>query len=200
MPSIPPLPEALADDRVALRFTAERDIPEILIAHQNDPLLHVRLGRERPPSGAELGRELEAAARERSAGVRVRFAIVEPPADVCRGEVFLHGINWDAARASAGIWVAPDGRGRGLGRRALRLAAEWAFRSLRLERLGLLTDPDNGAMVGAARGAGFTLEGILRSYGRERGGRRDFALLSLLPSDLQPATASSAQSTRRMEG
>jgi RimJ/RimL family protein N-acetyltransferase len=194
VPAIPLLPEPLSDGRVALRFTAERDIPEILIAHQNDPVLHVRLGRDRPPSGAELGQELEAAARERAAGIRARLAIVTPPADDCRGEVILHGIDWRQARASAGIWVAPDTRGHGLGRRALRLAAEWGFAACGLERLALLTDPDNDSMVRAARGAGFVLEGVLRSYGRERGGRRDFAVLSLLPGDPPPPTPVSAQS------
>jgi ribosomal-protein-alanine N-acetyltransferase len=200
VPAIPPLPEPLSDGQVALRFSAERDIPEILIAHQEDPHLHASLGRSRPPSGAELGREFEAAARERAAGVRARLAIVEPPADDCRGEVFLYGIDWEQRRASGGIWVAPGARGRGLGRRALRLAAQWAFGALGLERVALLTDPDNGAMLGAARGAGFTFEGVLRSYAVEGAQRRDFASLSLLPGDPPPPSPVSAQSSGRAEG
>ncbi len=179
---------------MALRFSGERDIPEILIAHQDDPHLHVNLGRDRPPSGAELGREFEAAASERAAGVRVRLAIIEPPADDCRGEVFVYGIDWAERRASAGIWVAPDARGRGLARRALRLAAQWAFAAWGLERLALLTDPDNRAMLNAASSAGFTLEGVLRSYSRDGGRRRDFASLSLLPGDSLPPIPGSARS------
>jgi ribosomal-protein-alanine N-acetyltransferase len=198
VPAIPPLPQPWSDDRVALRFSGERDIPEILIAHQDDPRLHMDLGADRPPSGAELGRQFEAATRERAAGIRVRLAILEPPADRCRGEVFLHGIDWEQARTSVGIWVAPDARGRGLGRRALRLTAEWAFGAWGLERLTLLTDADNGAMLNAAHGAGFTFEGVLRSYGRERGRRRDFALLSLLPGDPLPAAPSSVQSSGKV--
>lgn len=197
MPEIPCLPDPLTDQRVGLRFTAERDIPEILIAYQDDPQLHVRLGRSRPPSGAELGRELEEAAREREQGIRAKLAILEPPADECRGEVTIHAVEWDHARASLGIWVAPGARGRGVARSALSLAGRWVFDAWGLERISLLTDPDNEAMLRAARAAGFVYEGLLRSYGRERGRRCDLAVLSLLPSDLESPAAASAEATPR---
>lgn len=186
MPPIPPLPQPIWDGRVGLRFTAQRDIPEILIAHQDDPQLHIRLGMERPPSGAELGSELEDAPRHRAEGSRANLAILEAPGQVCRGELYIHGIEWEQARASVGIWVASRARGGGLARAALRLAGRWLFDGWGLERLALLTDPDNDPMLRAARAAGFVYEGVLRSYGRERGRRRDMALLSLLPGDLEP--------------
>lgn len=189
MPSIPSPPQPLTDGHVGLRLTAERDIPEILIAYQDDPQLHVRLGSMRPPSGAELGQELEGATGEREQGARAKLAIVEPPADDCLGEITIHGIDWGHGRASVGIWVAPQARGKGLARRALRLAGRWLFDACGLERLALLTDPDNEAMLHAGKAAGFVYEGLLRSYGRERGRRCDLAVLSLLPSDLEPERA-----------
>lgn len=193
MAPIPPLSTLLADRGVGLRFTAERDIPEMLIAHQDDEQLHVWLGQERPPSGAELGRDLEQAGRERAEGIRARLAIVEPPADDCRGEITIHAIDWHQCRASLCIWIAPKARCRGLARGALRLAGRWTFDAWGLERLAVLTDPENEAMVRAARAAGFVYEGVLRSYGHERGRRLDLAVLSLLPSDLvTPQTAVSA--------
>jgi RimJ/RimL family protein N-acetyltransferase len=186
MPPIPALSQPLSDDHVGLRFTAERDIPEILIAYQDDPKLHVRLGMVRPPSGAELGQELEGTASERARGARAKLAIVDPPADDCLGEIIIHGIDWNQGRASVGIWVASKVRGKGVARRALRLTARWLFDAWGIERLTLLTDPDNEAMLRAAKAAGFVYEGILRSYGHERGRRCDLASLSLLPSDLAP--------------
>jgi RimJ/RimL family protein N-acetyltransferase len=66
----------------------------------------------------------------------------------------------------------------------LRLTARWLFDACGLERIALLTDPDNEPMLRAARAAGFREEGVLRSYGRERNVRGDMAVLSLLPSDL----------------
>ena len=70
--------EPLTDGVVALRPAAERDIPEILIAYQDDPELHLRLGEERPPSGAELGRLAERAASGPRRRARVTLTILEP--------------------------------------------------------------------------------------------------------------------------
>src|ERR1700735_360054 len=87
MPSFPDLSKPLQGDGVTLRFAAERDIPDVLIAHQDDPELHVRLGYERPPSGAELGRRTDGEAAERLAGAGIRFTILEPGSDICRGQL-----------------------------------------------------------------------------------------------------------------
>jgi RimJ/RimL family protein N-acetyltransferase len=184
MPSIPQPAEPLTDGHVRLRMAAERDIPEILIAYQDDPQLHVRLGEDRPPSGAQLGSRGERAAHELEAGERIQLTITEPDADDCRGQISAQHFDWNHMRAELGIWVAPQARGQGVARRALRLAAGWLFETCALERLALLTEPDNEPMLRAAEGAGFVREGVLRSYARERGDRLDSAILSLLPGDL----------------
>jgi [ribosomal protein S5]-alanine N-acetyltransferase len=185
MPSFPDLALPLRSPQVELRFAAERDIPETLIAHQDDPQLYVRLGLERPPSGAELGRRSEHEADERALGSAVRFTILEPGSDVCRGQLDVHRVDWDHLRAEAGIWIAPEHRGRGLASAALPLAGRWLFEAGGLSRLELLTEPDNQAMISAARRAGLTNEGVLRAYVRERGRRLDLTVLSLLPPDLE---------------
>ena len=185
MPAIPELTEPLSDGHVSLRAGAERDIPEILIAYQDDPQLHVWLGEDRPPSGAELGRRADHAPADLAAGTHLTLTILEPGSDDCRGQLSAQNFNWDHARAELGIWLAPQARGRGLAVRALPLAAGWLFDACRLERVALLTDPDNEAMIGAALHAGFVREGVLRSYGRERSRRVDLVVLSLLATDLQ---------------
>ena len=186
MPSIPDLVEPLRDEDVEVRFAAERDIPEILIAFQDDPQLHLALGFERPPSAAELGRAMEHAAAERAAGAGARLTMVHPRRDEFAGQVDLRAIDWDHATAQIGIWLAPAVRGRGLGRRALGLAARWALTACGLERVGIFAEPGNHAMTAAARGAGFTPEGVLRGYVSGRGRRLDCAVLSLIKSDLRP--------------
>ncbi len=185
MPSFPDLVTPLRSERVTLRFASERDIPEILIAHQDDPKLSARLGLERAPSGAELGRRNEGEADERAAGAAVRFTILEPDSGTCRGQLDVHRVDWDHLRAEAGIWVAPGFRRRGLAAGALRLAAPWLFGVCGLARLELLTEPENAEMIATAQAAGLVQEGVLRAYVHERGRRLDLSVFSLLPADLQ---------------
>lgn len=166
-------------DRVGLRMAAERDIPEILIAHQDDPELHARLGLERSPSGAELGVQMEVADRERESGVRVRLTVIEPGSDECRGRISVHSIDWDSGRAELGMWLAPQARGRGLAPGALRLAAGWLFDNCNLERVELLTEPDNQPMLRAARAAGFSEQGM------KRRSEVDMIVMSLRRDELQ---------------
>lgn len=184
MPSFPNLVGPLRSAAVTLRLASERDIPEILIAHQDDFELHLRLGYERPPSGAELGRRTELEPAERQAGIGVRLTILQPGLDTCRGQLDVHRVDWDHLRAELGIWVAPGWRGRGLGAGALALAGRWLLRDVDLARVELLTGPDNQPMITAATTAGFQPEGILRAYVRERDRRLDLAVMSLVTSDL----------------
>jgi ribosomal-protein-alanine N-acetyltransferase len=185
MPSIPAIHRPLAVGTVALRDAAERDIPEILIAYQDDPELHLSLGEERPPSGAELGRRADAEADVRATGLRATLTIVEPGDDVCQGQIHLREVDWDHRRGSLSIWLAPQARGRGRGSAALRIVAPWLLRHTELLRLQILADPDNAPVVHAAQAAGFVPEGMLRGYYRRGGGRRvDAAVLSLLTTDL----------------
>jgi len=183
----PELNEPLRDECIALRFFCERDIPEILIAYQDDPAMHERLGEERPPSGAELGRLAERGASDRAAGARVTLTIVEPGSDDCRGEIRVHNVDPGGRQAELGVWVVPEARGRGYARRALALAGAWLFRCCGLERLAVLTETDNEPMLRTAAAAGFVREGILRGYTRERTRRIDCVVMSLLPDDLGTA-------------
>jgi ribosomal-protein-alanine N-acetyltransferase len=200
--AIPDLQDPLTDGSIALRLAAERDIPEILIAHQDDPELYIRLGLPRPPSGAELGRQIEEAGSERRSGIRARLTILEASSDEFRGRIVVHNLDWENSRAELGIWVVAAARRRGLARAALRLAAAWLFDRVRLVRLELLTEPDNEPMLRAAAAAGFVHEGVFRQYARRAKGRQDMAVLSLLPGDLAPhvprAAGDSPQS--RMSG
>ncbi len=196
MASFPDLQLPLSDGTVGLRMSAERDIPEILIAYQDDPQLHLRMGNPRPPSGAELGRRAERAEHDRLSGRGISLTLTEGEDDTCVGQIDVHHVEWEHARAELGVWVAPDRRGRGLARRALGLAGPWLLNEAGLERVELLTHPDNEAMVKAAEWAGFRYEATLRGYyrdaeglqrrlGRLRTPRADMKVLSLVHRDLQ---------------
>jgi RimJ/RimL family protein N-acetyltransferase len=189
MPGFPEPPAPLADDRAALRPAAERDIPEVLIAHQDDPGLARALWLDRPPSGAELGRRVEASPGERTAGRDLWLTIVPAGGDDgCRGQLEVRDVDADHRRAELTLWVAPAARGRGLGTSALRLAGEWLLRDTFLARVGLLADPGDPAIRAAAARAGFRSEGVLRGYRLLRSGRVDVEAFSLVEADLEAAT------------
>lgn len=154
-PEIPELRERLSDGEVELRTSTEWDIPDILIAHQDDPDLHRSLGLARPPTGAELGSAAERDPAQRAAGEGVKLTIVEPGSDDCRGRVEARKIDWVQRSAELVVWVAPQLRGHGVERRALRLAASWLLGTVGLRRLTLTTEADNAALLGAAQAAGF---------------------------------------------
>jgi RimJ/RimL family protein N-acetyltransferase len=182
MPAILRLDEPLSDGHVRIRPAAERDIPEVLIAHQDDPRLAPLLGLERPPSGAELGRAMEEAETLRAAGTAVTLTILEADTDECRGQIHAHHFDWEHVHADLDIWVAPDARGLGLGHRALTLAATWLLDACGLQRVQLLTLTDNEPAIRTALAAGFVNEGVLRSHARLRGARVDLTVLSRIAS------------------
>ncbi|MBV9311889.1 MAG: GNAT family N-acetyltransferase [Solirubrobacterales bacterium] len=179
MPAIPELAEPLQDGTVALRLAAERDIPEILIAYQDDPQLPDRLGERRAPSGAELGQLSERADLERESGVCVALTIVERGSDICRGRITVHDIDWERGAAELDIWVVPQFRDRGFARSALKAAAVWLLEGCGLRRLELLTETENEPMMAAAAAAGFVNEGPRRSYLDDHGRRVDEVVWSI---------------------
>jgi RimJ/RimL family protein N-acetyltransferase len=185
MPSFPNLTEPLRDGGVCVRLAAERDIPEVLIAYQDDDRLHRRLGEERPPSGAELGRRAEQAESDRLTGKRLTLTIVDCDEDTCRGQLDVEQVDWDHLGAELALWVSAQRRGSGLGHRALRLVWAWLLQECGLERVAVMTEPDNQAMIRAAERARFSHEGMLRSYRRHQGRRIDVVVLSLVRRDLE---------------
>jgi len=143
MPPIPPLTERLRDEIVELREISEWDIPEILIAYQDDPTLHLRLAQRRPPTGAQLGSQVEMAEAKRSAGTAVSLTLVEPGGNDCRGRLDISQINWERRSAQLSIWVVPQLRGRRLANHALRLAKGWLRDNMGLTELSVTIAVDD---------------------------------------------------------
>ena len=84
-----------------------------------------------------------------------------------------------------GYWCASAARGRGITTTALWLLSRYALGELGLERLELVTDPDNRASQRVAEKVGYRREGVLRSHIRHPDGRlRDSVMFSLLPGEL----------------
>ncbi len=83
-----------------------------------------------------------------------------------------------------GIGVFRDCRGRGLGTEALSLLTDYLFVEELAHRVQLSTDVDNVAMRRAAEKAGYTFEGVLRSYWPLAGAAaRDHAMYARIRDD-----------------
>jgi RimJ/RimL family protein N-acetyltransferase len=96
------------------------------------------------------------------------------------------GLNSHGYKASIGYWIAAPARGRGTCTRALRLLARHALEKRGLQRIELITDPDNVASQRVAEKVGFQREGVLRAHLRHPDGRiRDSVMFSLLPGELR---------------
>ena len=105
--------------------------------------------------------------------------------DVLAGAIGM-SVNSMNYRGRIGYWVAANVRGRGVCTRALRLLSRWALDELELQRLDLITDPDNLASQRVAEKVGFRREGVLRAHLRHPDGRiRDSVMFSLLPGELR---------------
>jgi len=95
-------------------------------------------------------------------------------------------INSHHYRGTIGYWVAASVRRQGVCTRALRILSRYALEELGLQRVDLMTDPDNIASQRVAEKVGFQREGVLRAHLRHPDGRiRDSVMYSLLPGELR---------------
>jgi ribosomal-protein-alanine N-acetyltransferase len=104
------------------------------------------------------------------------------------GLATIAGINWVHRRGDIGYWILPACRGRGYARAAVALLPGIA-REIGLVRIEALIEPANSASQAVCQSAGFSREGLLRSYYRIGDENRDMIMFSLLPAGERPPAA-----------
>jgi RimJ/RimL family protein N-acetyltransferase len=178
-----PLPDPpLTDATIALREKIEADVPALVAAVQ-DPLIP-RYTRVPSPYGErEAADFIVEQRRRREAGTELSLLVVDAGSDALLGSVGVR-VDRETARAEIGYWVAREARRRGLASRAVVLLGAWLFESLQLARLQIHTETENLASQRVAERAGFTREGVLRSYELVKGRPIDVVMFSALPGDL----------------
>ena len=124
------------------------------------------------------------AGRNLADGRAIGMAITPSELQPAIGSITLHaGEPW---HWYIGYWMTPAYRGRGITSAAVREYSLWAFADYpSLVRLSLFTMPDNAASQRVAERAGFTREGLLRSWDDSAGTPEDVVLYSLVRTDLQ---------------
>ncbi len=118
------------------------------------------------------------------------FAIIEAGDDQCFVGTVGLGVNVPRFSGEVFYWIASHARRRGWAVRAVRLISAWAFDDLALERLEILTHPENEASQRVAVAGGYRYEGTLRSHQPFKGSRMDSVLFSLIPADLGKRSSS----------
>ena len=91
-------------------------------------------------------------------GEAAEFAITAAQDGQLLGSVGLR-LDWEDKTAVAGYWVAARARNRGVATRALRLATTWAFETLGLSAVELVTMIGNVASERVAERVGFEVVG-----------------------------------------
>jgi RimJ/RimL family protein N-acetyltransferase len=164
----------LTDGEIVLRPFTEDDVPAITAACQ-DPEIP-RWTRVPSPYTEQDARAFVSEAAEGS------FAIVDARTGELLGSIGVRPLGDGVGQI--GYWIRREARGQGVATRALGTISKWAFDTLALARLQLITEPENQASQRAAEKAGFQREGLLRAFAELKGHRPDFYMYSLLPGDL----------------
>jgi len=101
------------------------------------------------------------------------------------GGVGINFLNRVHNFANLGYWVRTHATRRGVATEAVRLAADFAFTELKLNRLEILTGVENKASQRVAEKSGAHWEGVLRRRLLLYVEARDAVLYSLVPEDVQ---------------
>ena len=173
----------LTDGVVTLRPPTESDA-EAVYEYCQDPEIGRWTVIPDPYSLEDARTWIASAGNGPAAGDEVGFVIASASDDSPLGSCGLTRIHWEDLRAEIGYVVAASARRKGLGTRALRLLSRWALEELGLERVEAPVHPRNEPSQRLARAAGFTEEGLFRSYRERKGRREDYLIFSLIKSDL----------------
>jgi RimJ/RimL family protein N-acetyltransferase len=172
-------PTTLTDGVVVLRELREDD-RAVVLSIMRDPLVAQWLNMPRAPTDRDFDSLVRLAHNGRLTGDRFDFAVTEAGGDVSIGAVIAsrrHRENYEVA-----YLAGPDGRGRGLMTRAVRLVCKWLF-DAGVGRIEARTHPDNEPSQLLAERCGFQREGIERKSIWLHGRRADAIVWSLLPDD-----------------
>jgi RimJ/RimL family protein N-acetyltransferase len=179
-----PLPDPpLGDDVVTLRPFGPGDETAVTAACQ-DPEIPRWTHVPSPYTEGDARAKIASGPGERESGQELALLAVSADGDELLGSCGLNRFDWTARSAEIGYWVAAAARRRGVGSRSTQLLARYGFERLGLARIELLAHPDNEPSQRLAKRAGFTREGVVRSFRERKGVREDYVLFSLLAGEL----------------
>jgi RimJ/RimL family protein N-acetyltransferase len=178
---------------VTLRPMERADIPRLWEFAQDMELGLVTGADGRPTSLAAIEHMYDAQWADPSADA-VRWAIEAH--DLLIGGAELTQIDWRNRSADLAVWIGDRAyRQRGCGSDAMRVALNYAFKLLGLNRVNYLSAAPNAAAVQAYKRVGFQEEGRMRQAIYRDGRYHDVVLLGVLRDEWladNPATEEAA--------
>ena len=180
-------PPALTGERVMLRMPVSSDYPEwAKLRHESRAFLE-------PWEPTWAPDELEKSAwrfrlrryrEDFSRGTTIAFFIFDAKSGALLGGVTLGNIRHGVSKSGhIGYWIGEKYAGQGYMGDALRLLARHAFENMRLHRIEAACIPGNRRSIRVLEKAGFTREGLLRSYLKINGDWQDHYLYALIEDD-----------------
>jgi RimJ/RimL family protein N-acetyltransferase len=174
--------------KIYLRPLERTDLNETYLAWLNDAEVtrYMETGTF-PATMHDLEKFYEAVTGSRS---EVIFAIADRKSDRHIGNVKLGPINWVHRHATFGIMIGEKGFwARGIGQEATRLAVEYAFERLNLNRVTLGVFAEHESAVRCYEDVGFRVEGRARQDLFQDGVYKDRLWMGLLRSEYKSAKA-----------
>ncbi len=164
MTSLPRPAHPLTDDQVTLRPFTLDDVPAVTSACQDPEISRWTASIPWPYEEEHARTWISAHAAQWQRGEAAEFAVTAAADGRLLGALGLHRLDWDDRSASVGYWVVAAERGRGVAAGALHLGVHWAFQTLNLEALGLVTMIGNVASERVAQKGGFVMVEEISDY------------------------------------
>jgi ribosomal-protein-alanine N-acetyltransferase len=121
---------------------------------------------------------------ERAAGTAIAFLIFHNEHGRLLGGITIGNIRYGVAQsAQIGYWMGERHAGQGYMQDTIRVLLDHAFGTMRLHRIEAACIPTNKRSIHVLEKAGFSREGLLRSYLRINGAWQDHYIYSLIADE-----------------
>ncbi|WP_054022962.1 GNAT family N-acetyltransferase [Bacillus sp. FJAT-28004] len=116
-------------------------------------------------------------------GKAIRFSIIKIESNEIIGSCGYNSLDIENAKAEIGYDIAKSFWGRGYASEAISSLLDYAFSSLKMNRIEAKVEPENVNSIKLLQKLNFTFEGTLRQYERVDGKFNDLNIYSKLISD-----------------
>ena len=171
--------QLLSNDTVTLRPLEPTDL-DTLYRWENDTALWAVSDTVAPYSREALWHYLEQYTADIYAQRQLRLIITLTSDATPVGTIDFLNFNPLNNRAELGLFIAPEWRGKGLGRKALDLLTAYARDHIGLRQLYVFIALDNEVCLNLFEDYGYTRAGVLQSWVKRGNIYRDVALLQMI--------------------